>query len=406
MKLSQDLVERLKVPTGKSEILIFDDSLPGFGARVRAGGSRTWIVQYQIGPKQRRLSLGAVAAQKADKARKAAGTLLARVRLGEDPQADKLKARATAGVTLGSVIERFLERKEKTLRPRTLSELSRHLRVLWKPLHQLQIGSVDRSMIASRLVTLASENGAHSSDHARTSLSTLFTWAVKEGLVDSNPVAATNRPVEPVARDRVLTDGELHEIWTACRDDDYGRIVRLLILTGQRREEISALEWSEVDREKALLSLPASRTKNGRPHDVPLSDPALAVLPNPRADRELVFGEGAGPFTGFSKAKRKLDERIDSARKAVKAKPMADWRLHDLRRTAATRMADLGVQPHVIEAVLNHVSGHRAGVAGIYNRAVYAAEKRAALVLWGEHVTGLVDGARGKVVAFSKGGAS
>ena len=197
MKLSQDAVTRLKVPAGRSELLIFDDALPGFGARIREGGSRTWIVQYQIGPKQRRISLGAVSGQPADKARKAAGTLLARVRLGEDPQADKLKARATAGVTLGSVIERFIEWKQEKLRPRTLSELSRHLRVLWKPLHQLQIGSVDRSMVAVRLVALASGSGASTADKARTSLSTLFTWAVKEGLVDAQPCGSDESAAGP-----------------------------------------------------------------------------------------------------------------------------------------------------------------------------------------------------------------
>ena len=134
---------------------------------------------------------------------------------------------------------------------------------------------------------------------------------------------------------------------------------------------------------------------------MPLSDLALSVLPSPRLGRELVFGEGGGAFTGFSAAKRRLDERINAAR----AKPM-EWRLHDLRRTAATRLADLGVHPHVVEAILNHVSGHKAGVAGIYNRAAYAKEKRAALTLWAEHVRALVDGADRKVVPLRIGAAS
>ena len=218
--------------------------------------------------------------------------------------------------------------------------------------------------------------------------------------MDANPVAATNRPQEPVSRDRVLSDGELREIWNACQDDDYGRIVKLLLLTGQRRDEIAALEWSEIDLDAALITLPKERTKNKRAHDVPLSDLALSILPSPRHGRELVFGEGEGPFTGFSAAKRRLDERINAAR----AKPMPEWRLHDLRRTAATRLADLGVQPHIIEALLNHVSGHKAGVAGIYNRAAYAPEKRAALTLWAEHIPALVDGVDRKVVPLRRGG--
>src|SRR5437899_24402 len=101
---------------------------------------------------------------------------------------------------------------------------------------------------------------------------------MREGLVSANPVIATNRPAEPVARDRVLTNAELPEVWRACREDDFGRIIRLLILTGQRREEIAALTWSEIDLERALISLPGNRTKNHRPHDVPLSDQALGIV--------------------------------------------------------------------------------------------------------------------------------
>jgi integrase len=402
MKLTTQSIAKLAVPPGKSEAIFFDDELPGFGIRVRAGGSRTWIVQYQIGRQQRRASLGKVAGFAPDKARSAAGTLLAKVRLGQDPQAEKFKARAEAALTLGVVIERFLKRQAERLKPRTLLEVERHLNVYWRPLHRVQIGAIDRRAVAAHLMKLVDENGPTVADHARTSLSTLFTWAMKEGLVEANPVAATNRPQEPVARDRVLSDSELREIWNACRDDDYGRIVKLLLLTGQRREEISALRWSEVDLDKALVTLPKERTKNKRAHEVPLSDPALAALPSPRHGRDLVFGEGMGPFTGFSAAKRKLDGRIHAARLKhdAKAKPMAEWRLHDLRRTAATRLADLGVQPHVVEAVLNHVSGHKAGVAGIYNRAAYAPEKRAALTLWGEHVMELVDGADRKMISL------
>jgi integrase len=120
---------------------------------------------------------------------------------------------------------------------------------------------------------------------------------------------------------------------------------------------------------------------------VPLSQPAIEILQVQvkRADRDLVFGEGAGPFQGWSKAKSAFDNRLQAAGMS------APWRLHDLRRTAATHMADLGVQPHVIEAILNHASGHKAGVAGIYNRSSYAAEKSASLTLWARHLTALIE---------------
>jgi integrase len=294
MKLTVDTVAKLSVPEGKSELIVFDDALPGFGVRLRIGGSKTWIVQYQIGTKQRRASLGRVAGLAPDKARLAAGKLLAKVKLGEDPQAEKFEVRATAALTTGVVVERFLARQRERLRPRTLIEVERHLKTYWKPLHRVQIGAVDRSMIAGQITKLLAENGSTVADHARTSLSTLFTWAMKEGLVDTNPVAATNRPSEPVSRDRVLSDAELREIWAACRDDDYGRIIKLLLLTGQRREEISALRWSEVDRGEALISLPKERTKNHRAHNVPLSDAALAALPLPARPRPGLRGRPGG----------------------------------------------------------------------------------------------------------------
>jgi integrase len=203
-----------------------------------------------------------------------------------------------------------------------------------------------------------------------------------------------NRHAPPVSRDRVLSDAELSDIWNACADDDFGNIVKLLILTGQRREEVAGMSWSELHLEKALWSLPAGRTKNHRPHDVPLSEQVLLVIKGvpARAERDMLFGRDDGSFSGWSKAKAALDKRIAKARTATRANDasgggtVSEWRLHDLRRTVATRMADLGVEPHVIEAVLNHVSGVRSGVAGIYNRALYSAEKRSALQLWGKHI--------------------
>src|SRR4051794_35249228 len=161
----------------------------------------------------------------------------------------------------------------------------------------------------------------------------------------------------------------------------------------------------EINRGKAVWNLPPARTKNGLPHDVPLSDAALAIIDAipERAGRDLLFGDRDGPFQGWSKAKAALDARVIAAReeKAGKGKgKLAPWRLHDIRRTVATRMAELGVLPHAVEAVLNHISGHKAGVAGIYNRAIYSAEKRQALDRWAEHVTALVEGRASNVVAL------
>jgi integrase len=196
---------------------------------------------------------------------------------------------------------------------------------------------------------------------ARVALQSMFGWAVGQGIVTSNPVIGVNKPPEPKARGRVLTDSELAEIWTACRDDDFGRIVRLLMLTGQRRDEIGDLVWREIDLDKAVIILPPERTKNARTHVIPLASAALEILRSaPRRARkdgvrDFVFGEGEGGYSGWSKAKAALDRRINAARpmdtasrakRGTKPQPIPNWRLHDLRRTCATRLADLGVLPH------------------------------------------------------------
>jgi integrase len=232
-------------------------------------------------------------------------------------------------------------------------------------------------------------------------LSAFFVWAMKEGLVEANPVFATNRPYDRKGRERVLTEQEIAQVWRAAGDDSYGTIVKLLILTGARREEIGSLRWDEVDFTARVIRLPPERVKNGRPHDIPLSGPALARLhATPQiAGRDPVFGSGANGLGAYSIPKKALDQRIAEARQAAGADPMAPWVLHDLRRSVATHMAEIGIAPHIVEAVLNHVSGHKAGVAGIYNRAAYDKEKRAALTLWADHVTALVEGRERRAAA-------
>jgi integrase len=245
-------------------------------------------------------------------------------------------------------------------------------------------------MIAHRLGEIAEASGPIAANRARAYLSGLFSWAIEQGLTEGNPVSGTGRLTKEVARDRVLSDADLKLIWEQSGSGQYGLIVKLLLLTGQRREEVAGMRWDELDFSSGSWVMEAIRTKNGRKHSVPLSPTTLALLnavPR-RGDRALCFGARSGPFSGWSKAKVLLDERINTALSATdpKAKPLAAWRLHDLRRTAATRMADLGVQPHVVEAVLNHISGHKAGIAGVYNHAAYDMEKRAALLLWADHM--------------------
>jgi integrase len=412
MRLTKAAIGKLKLPDGKSDAIFFDEDLKGFGLRIRAGGKRTWIAQYRVGNKQRRLRLGTVGTLDADEARKAARERLAAVELGHDPQADKAKARARAAITLGMLVDRFLAFKKPVLRANSYRAARLYLKGHWRPLHGLPIHEISRRDVAARLVELVGANGPVAASRARAALSSLFSWAVREGLCETNVVAATNEPAQPKSRDRVLDDGELAEIWAALREDDYGRAVKIVMLTGARRDEVGAMKWSELKLDQGLWVVPAERTKNHRPHVIPLPPIALGIIEvvQRRDGCDCVFGEttNRNGFNGWSGAKRKLDSRILKARQVTAKQadkpvdmvaPMAEWRLHDLRRTCATVMADrLGIQPHIIEAVLNHASGHKSGVAGIYNKAGYSTEKRQALWLWADHIRSVVERGERKVV--------
>ncbi|MGO4572901.1 tyrosine-type recombinase/integrase [Microvirga sp. 2TAF3] len=382
MRLTRQSVAALKIPKGKPYNIVWDDDLPGFGVRVNPT-NKVWVVQYRASGKSKRETLGRVGTVTLDDARKTAKGKLAHVQLGGDPHAAKAEEKARAAFTLEIVSERYLKNAKDRLKPRSYEEVERHLNKHWAPLHALPLHKITRALIATRLEEIAEGSGPTASNRARSALSGLFTWAMKAGITEENPVIGAVKLADEVSRDHIIIDNELAAIWKACREDDHGRIVRLLILTGQRRDEVGDMRWSELDLDKALWTIPRERTKNGLTHEVPLSPLAVEILRSvPRREgRELVFGEGEGGFSGWSKSKTRLDNRI--AKAGTQVRP---WRLHDLRRTAATRMADLGILPHVIEAVINHVSGHKAGVAGIYNRASYAVEKRDALKDWASHL--------------------
>ena len=302
MRLTRPNVARLAVPPGKTEIIVFDEALPGFGVRVRLGGKRTWIAQYRLGSKQRRVTLGTTDTLDPEEARRRAKSVLGAVHNGDDPQARKAEARARASITLGTMAANYLERfAAERLRPKTLAESRRYLIVSWKPLHGLGLNEIDRRAVAVRLSEITRENGPIAANRARVALSAFFNWAMREGLSESNPVIGTNRAADERSRDRVLSDEELAVIWSACRDDDFGRIVRLLILTGQRREEVGGMKWSELDLARGLWTIPGDRTKNGRTHEVPLSVSVRDLLG--RTSLALrsgsLFGEGKGSFQGW-----------------------------------------------------------------------------------------------------------
>ena len=384
MKLTQRYVDEVDLPNERAELLIFDDEVPGFGLRV-GKKRKAWIVQWQVGSAQRRMTIGHSGLLSAAKAREVAKDVLAKVRLGGDPQAAKLARRQA--VLLGDLIPEFLAQKRaKGRAPRTLKEMERYLLDYAKPLHGTPVKAVNRTAVAQFIGQLATDRSPVVADACRRYMSSFFSWAMRNGHAELNPVMLTERPAEPSIRERLLGSDEIRAIWQATEDgSDFSAIVRLLMLTGQRRLEIAGLSWKEVDLAKGIARLPSSRVKNRTAHVVHLTALARSIVERQprRDDRDNLFGDGPRPFSGYSKAKAALDRRIAT----LTGKEPLDWRLHDLRKYADTTMRELGVDPWVVEAILNHLPQ---GVSRHYNFAKLDDARRDALNRLSAHVLEIV----------------
>jgi integrase len=401
MKLDAKSVAALKLG-GKADAIHFDEAMAGFGYRLRlgAGGKvlRSWIAQYKRAGATRRITLGSAEVLGAEAARAAAKKVLAKVALGEDPQNARRDRRDKDALTMRGQVAEYLAVKQGELADCTFGETKRYLADprYFGPLHKLPIDAIHRKDIAARTVVIMRERGGPTAARARGSLGSFFTWAMKMGLCESNPIIGSVAPAEGGGRDRVLSDFELAMIWRACADDDHGRIIKLLACTGCRRAEIGDMAWSELDdpERPTTFTIPAARTKNGRQHVLPVMPMMRDIIAGvPRmVSRDQLFGQRSHGFTRWAKAKAKLD-----ARSGVK-----NWVVHDVRRTVATRMADIGTQPHVIECILNHSGGFRSGVAAVYNKSPYANEVRAALAAWEDHIRVLAEGGERKILQLAK----
>jgi integrase len=392
-------VAALVLPAGKDDEIHFDDQLPGFGYRLRRQWSdgpvrRSWVVQYRRAGATRRITLGNAAVLSAEAARTAAKRVLGAVALGQDPQADRVDRRAKDKLSFRSVVDEYLAVKQTQVRRHSFTETKRYLTGdYFKPLHSLALDTITRKDIAARLLVIA-RGGTVAAARARATIAAFFVWCLQMGLVDSNPCIGVIKPKDTEGRSRALGEAELAAVWRAANDTlgEFGRIVRLLILIPGRRQEIGGMRWSELEAGRGTWTLPAERSKNNRAHTLPLPPAAWAIIETvPRAaSRDNLFGVHAEQgFTHWA-LKSELDRRLGAA--------VAPWTLHDLRRSVATRMADIGVQPHVIEQVLNHQSGHKAGIAGVYNKSSYEREVRAALAMWADHVRALAEGGEPKIV--------
>jgi integrase len=391
MLLIRKTITGLSLPKGKTEAIFFDDDIGGLGIRIRSSGSRVWIFQYDnAAGRTRRMTLGKVSAIDITKARQIASELHAKVRLGQDPAAAKAQSAARAAETFGAVLPTYLAWHRARVRPSTFRHTERHLGHNLAPLHSLPINQVDRRAISAQLQRMV--DSPVQANRTRSTLSAFLNWCLREGLVESNAALATNKNIER-ARERVLTDAELRNLWLALPEGDFGDILKILILTGQRAHEISDVQWSEINFEKGVIELPAHRTKNRRKHTIPMSPMVRTILQGREQNGDFVFGiTGASGFSGWSRCKERLDKTLG----------IPEWAIHDLRRTFATGAAEIGIPPHIIEAILNHVSGHKSGVAGIYNRAAYESEKTTALIRWGEHVAAVVEDRPSNVKSLRK----
>lgn len=398
--LTAAAVERLKPPE-KGQVEHFDAGYPGLAFRTSYGGGRSWVYFYRAHGKLRRLTLGPYPALSLAEAREAWRRARDAVDRGEDPAAAKAEAKKREPDTVRSVGETFITKYARP-RNRTADEVERMLALhLYPVLGTRPIEKVTRRDILDLLDTIEERASAARANRVLANVRRMFSWAVERGIIEVSPVASVKPPGQEQTRDRVLTDDELRAFLRACNrlGEPFGPLLHLLLLTGQRREEVAAMPWSEVDMAGAIWRLPAARTKNKRASDVPLSKQSVAILEALPRRSPLVFPAQFSrdghteprPLSGFGRAKERLDAlMVEELRKADPDATLPDWRLHDLRRTAASGMARLGVAVHVIEALLNHKSGTISGVAAIYNRHDYASDKRTAAQTWANFLDRLI----------------
>ena len=382
MRLTASIIKTLTLPNGKDDYIHFDERLPGFGLRQRKSGKQSFVYQYAIAGRTKKFTIGNPDPEKAFQIAK---DLHAQVRVGGDPVAEKKQARVRAGETMAAVLPAYIAHKQIKLRPNSYTQMVRNLQVYARSLHASPIADINRRTIAALLLKVTNQNGPRAAYQLRKDFRAFLAWAAGEGLVEHNEAAYTNAPAVNGPRRRVLTCDELRAIWGALKDDVLGAAVKLLMLTGCRRHEIGKLEWCEVDLPAAKIDLPGERTKNHKPHRVPLAPAALAILTAQRElhpDSDYVFPgvrTGRGLEIGTFH-KRELDERI----LVQQGKPLEPWVWHDFRRAASTWMNENGVAPHVVEIILGH---HTGGIAGVYNLAQYHTEKQRALERWADLIT-------------------
>ncbi|MGE0714099.1 MAG: tyrosine-type recombinase/integrase [Alphaproteobacteria bacterium] len=409
MRFTQRSIEALRCPEGRKDALYFDEIQKGLAVRVTATGGRSYLAQYTLAGQKRRVPLGSCSAVTLATAREAAQAIMGDVAKAIDPAAQRKTLRAAAArasLSLGDLVDTWCKLHLARKRSRYSEEAVRALRRAFTREWSAPAESLTRSAVVRALDALTRADKVAMAGRTAAYGRACFTWANRRGTIDVNPFSKLPSAGARPKRERVLTDAELADVWRAAEGTPgpFGTVVRLLILTGQRREEVAGMAWAETSADRTTWTIAAARTKNGVAHVVPLAPLASDIVRNLAALGPLVMpGDTGGPFNGWSRAKARLDERIAAARAKAAGVALADemdlsayaipaWTLHDLRRTLATGLQRLGVRLEVTEAVLNHVGGSRAGIVGIYQRHDWQVEKRAALEAWAQHVAAVVAG--------------
>jgi integrase len=383
MRLTARTIENLQPAADRREIP--DALLVGLYCVIHPTGKKVWAVRYRHHGINRKLTLGPYPAINLKHARELAAKALRAVAEGRDPGLEKIQAHADKADSIESVVEKFIERHyRRTNRPKTAHRAEQLLRLHVLPRWRARmVGDITRRDVRDVLDRVVDSGAPIQANRVLAVVRKLFNWCVAHDILTVSPCTGVEPPTAERSRDRVLDDNELRLVWQTADKIGYphGPLVQLLALTGQRRDEVGQMRWAEVDIEKRLWTLPPERVKNRKPHEVPLSEAALAILTGvTRIDSSpFVFTfSGASPATGFSKAKRKFDALLPA--------DMPAWRLHDMRRTVASGLARLRINLPVIEKVLNHTSGSFAGIVGVYQKHSFADEKRHAVEAWGRHV--------------------
>jgi integrase len=370
--LTDKALEALKPQAKRYEV--HDTYCPGLSVRVTPEGRKTFTVKYRYGLTQKRMSIGVYPRISLAAARQRAMDAMRQVDDGTDPS----KLRRQADLRVDAIVSEFITRYAKPRNRKWMESERILLREFVAVVGRKDIREVTRADVIE-IMDAAIERGAHyQANRILSNVRKLYNWCIERGIVEKSPILGLKAPTKEVSRDRVLSDEEIKAVLRACHNDTYPfrQFGPMLLATGQRRGELAQMRWSEIDIENNAWVIPSERSKNGKPHVVPLSSYALALLAEvPRfLDCDFVFTTTRrSPISGFSKALRRLWDATGAT----------DWRLHDLRRTAASGMARAGVPPHVVEKVLNHISGTISGVAAVYNRYAYDPEKRDALEGWG-----------------------